>query len=110
MLSSVLELHRPVRRYQAASSSDTLTYPTAERAHQINSRHSMRGYESIIIGSPADAPYIEVCAECSRIGNDSIDDLNGYGDEHDDHRDGSELSMKASLWLCRTYQAIDGAR
>lgn len=106
--SPVLELHRPVRRYQAALPSDKLTYPTAERAHQVNLRHSMRGFEAMVMTSPADVPFVEVCAECSRIENSFDQGDYGYADDHDDHQDGTELSMKASAWPCATYAAVAG--
>lgn len=105
-ISPVLELHRPVRRYQATTRLDQHTYPTAERALQVNARHSLRGYEALVMATPEDVPFIEVCAECSRVENASAEPLNGYGDEIDDQQDGSELSMTASVWPCRTYQAI----
>lgn len=107
-VAAVLALHTPVRRYQAAGRLDTVTYPTAERAQQVNHSHPMRGYETLVMATPEDVPYIEVCAECSRVENISAETVNGYGDKHDDHQDGSELSMKASAWPCRTYQAIHG--
>ncbi|QOD06050.1 hypothetical protein [Pseudarthrobacter sp. BIM B-2242] len=109
-VAAVMALHRPVRRYQAASRLDKITYPTAERAHQVNQGHSMRGFESLVIARPEDAPFIEVCAECSRVENTSNEGINGYGDDHDDHQDGTELSMTASAWPCMTYQAIAGTR
>lgn len=106
-VAAVLALHTPVRRYQAASRLDTHTYPTAECAHQINARHSMRGFEALVMATPDDVPYIEVCAECSRLENASAGTVNGYGDDHDDHQDGTELSMKASAWPCPTYTALN---
>lgn len=109
-VAAVLALHRPVRRYQATTRLDQHTYPTAERAHQVNARHSLRGYEALVMATPDDVPYIEVCAECSRVENASAETINGYGDQHDDHQDGSELSMKASAWPCATYQALNGDR
>lgn len=105
-VAAVLALHTPVRRYQAASRLDTYTYPTAARAHQVNTRHSMRGYEALVMATPDDVPYIEVCAECSRVENTSTETVNGYGDDHDDHQDGGELSMVASRWPCATYTAL----
>ncbi|MBG0738785.1 hypothetical protein IV500_05045 [Paeniglutamicibacter antarcticus] len=106
-LSAVLALHSPVRRYQA-SSLDRITYPTAERAYQMNWNDRMRGYESIALGRAEDAPFIEVCTECSRVENSF--DLGGdrYPDDHDDEQDGTELSMEASRWPCATYAAIAG--
>lgn len=108
-ISPVLELHRPVHRYKA-SFLDKVTYPTAERAYRMNLRDSMRGYESIALGSPAEATFIEVCAECSRIENSFDQGGDGYGDDHDDHQDGTELSTEASAWPCATYAAVAGAR
>lgn len=105
-VAAVLALHTPVRRYQAASRLDTHTYPTAERAHQVNARHSMRGFEALVMATPDVVPYIEVCAECSRLENSSAETVNGHGDDHDDHQDGSDLSMQASAWPCATYTAL----
>lgn len=107
-VAAVLALHTPVRRYQAVTRLDAVTYPTAERAHQVNARHSMRGYEALVMNTPEDVPYIEVCAECSRVENISAETVNGYGDHHDDEHDGSELSLKASVWPCPTYTAVAG--
>lgn len=107
-ISPVLKLHHPVRRYKA-SFRDLVTYPTAERAFQMNCRDSMRGYESIALERPADAPFVEVCAECSRIENSFDQGDYGYNDDHDDHQDGTELSMKASAWPCATYLAVASA-
>lgn len=108
-VAAVLALHTPVRRYQAASNTDTLTYPTAERAHQVNLRHSMRGYEALVMATPDDVPFIEVCGECSRVENAGAETVNGYGEDHDDAQDGTELSMKASAWPCATYTALNAA-
>lgn len=108
-VAAVLALHAPVRRHQAASSSDTLTYPTAERALLQNRRHPMRGYESLVMASVDDVPFLEVCAECSRVENASAELVNGPADDHDDDQDGTELSMSASAWPCATYTAIAGA-
>lgn len=105
-VAAVLALHTPVRRYQAASRTDTLTYPTPERAHQVNLRHSMRGFESLVITSPEDAPFVEVCKECSRVENAFEQHGYGYDDDHDDEQDGTELSMNASAWPCATYGAV----
>jgi hypothetical protein len=107
-VAAVLALHAPVRRYQAASRLDTLTYPTPERAHQVNLRHSMRGFESLVITSPEDAPFVEVCQECSRVENAFEQHGYGYDDDHDDEQDGTELSMNGCRWPCPTYQAIVG--
>jgi hypothetical protein len=108
-VAAVLALHAPIRRYQAASRTDTLTYPTPERAHQVNLRHSMRGFEALVMASPADAPFVEVCGECSRIENAFEQHGHGYPNDHDDEQDGTELSMNASAWPCATYTAIAGA-
>ncbi|HEX9225367.1 MAG TPA: hypothetical protein VF885_01775 [Arthrobacter sp.] len=108
-VAAVLMLHAPVRRYQAASDTDTLTYPTAERALQVNRRHPMRGYESLVMASVDDVPFLEVCAECSRVENASAETVNGYGDDIDDDQDGTELSMNASAWPCATYTALNEA-
>jgi hypothetical protein len=109
-LAAVLALHTPVRRYQAASHSDTLTYPTAERALLQNRRHPMRGYEALVMTGPDDVPFLEVCAECSRVENAFEQYGAGHPDDHDDEQDGTELSMNASAWPCATYTAIAGAR
>jgi hypothetical protein len=106
VVAAVLALHTPVRRYQAASRTDTLTYPTAERALQVNRRHPMRGYEALVMASPAEVPFIEACAECSRIENASAATVNGYGEPHDDEQHGTELSVEASVWPCATYTAV----
>ncbi|QOT19572.1 hypothetical protein [Paenarthrobacter sp. YJN-5] len=108
-VAAVLALHTPVRRYRAATRLDTHTYPTAERAHQVNTRHSMRGFEALVMATQEDVPFIEVCAECSRVENASTETVNGYGEDHDDHQDGTELSMKASVWPCATYTALNSA-
>lgn len=108
-VSAVLALHTPVHRYQAASHTDTLTYPTAERALQVNRRHPMRGYESLVMTGVDDVPFLEVCTECSRVENASAETVSGYGDDHDDDQDGTELYMNASAWPCATYTAIAGA-
>lgn len=105
-LAAVLALHAPVRRYQAATQADKLTYPTAERDHQMNLRHPMRGYESLVITSPADVPFVEVCKECSRVENSFEQHGYGYPDDHNDEQDGTELSTKASAWPCATYLAV----
>lgn len=105
-ISPVLELHRPIRRYQAGSRLDTLTYPTAERAYQANLDHSMRGFETLVMAGPDDVPFIELCAECSRVENSFDQGDDAYGDDHDDHQDGSWLSSKASAWPCATYAAV----
>lgn len=107
-VAAVLALHTPMRRYQAASNTDALTYPTAERALLQNRHNPLRGFEALVMATTDDVPYIEVCVECSRVENASAETVNGYGDEHDDHQDGSELSMKASAWPCRTYQIMAG--
>jgi hypothetical protein len=107
-ISPVLELHRPIRRYKACF-LDKVTYPAPEPAILRNRRDPMRGYESIVLTGIEDVPFVEVCAECSRIENfDQGGD--GYGDDHDDHRDGTELSVKASAWPCATYAAVTGVR
>lgn len=108
-VAALLALHTPVRRYQAASNTDTLTYPSPERALQANRRHPMRGFESLVMAGPDEVPFIEVCGECSRLENASAGTVNGYGDDHDDEHDGSELSMVASAWPCATYTALNAA-
>jgi hypothetical protein len=105
-VAAVLALHTPVRRYKAASHADTLTYPTAERAHQVNMRHPMRGFESLVMANPAEVPFIEVCKECSRVENAFEQHGDGYPDDHDDEQDGTWLSMNASAWPCATYTAL----
>lgn len=109
-VAAVLALHTPVRRYQAACHSDRLTYPTAERALLQNRRHPMRGYEALVMTGPDDVPFLEVCAECSRVENAFEQYGAGHPDDHDDEQDGTELSMNASAWPCATYTAIAGAR
>lgn len=98
----------PVRRHQAATRLNQHRYPTAERAVQVNARNSLRGYEALVMATPADVPFKEVCAECSRMENAFAETVNGYSDEIEDQQDGRELSMTASGWPCAIYQAIYG--
>lgn len=108
-LAAVLTLHTPVRRYQACFTDD-LTFPTAEPALLRNRRDPMRGYESIVLAGIDDVPFVEVCAECSRVENAFDQHGYGYPDDHDDEQDGTELSMKASAWPCATYTAMAATR
>lgn len=108
-VAAVLALHAPVRRYQGASATDTLTYPTPELALEVNRHYSMRGYESLVMNSLDDVPFIEVCGECSRVENSFDQHGDGYPDDHDDHQDGTVLSMNASAWPCATYTALNSA-
>lgn len=108
-VAAVLALHAPVRRYQAASATDTLTYPSPERALEVNRRLPMRGYEALVMAGVDDVPFIEVCGECSRVENAGAETVTGYGDDHDDDQDGTELSVNASAWPCATYTALNAA-
>lgn len=68
----------------------------------------MRGFESIPLGRPEEAPFIEVCGECSRVENSFDQGSFGYDDDHDDEHDGTELSTQTAAWPCATYLAITG--
>lgn len=105
-VAAVLALHTPIRRYQASSATDTLTYPSPERALEVNRRHPMRGYEALVMAGVEDVPFFEVCAECSRVENSFDQHGDGYPDDHDDYQNGTELSMNASAWPCATYNAL----
>jgi len=107
-LAAVTALHAPVRRYKA-SLLDDLSFPTEEPALLRNRRDPLRGYESMVLTGLGDVPFIEVCRECSRVENSFDQGCDGYPDDHDDDRDGTELSMKASAWPCATYTALAGA-
>ncbi|MGN7149284.1 hypothetical protein ACTHQ6_09870 [Arthrobacter sp. SAFR-179] len=89
-VAAVLALHTPVRRHQAATRLNQHRYPTAERAVQVNARNSLRGYQALVMATPEDVPFMEVCAECSRMENAFAETVNGYGDEIDDQQDGRE--------------------
>lgn len=107
-LAAVLTLHAPVRRYKACF-TDTVTYPTAERALLQNRRDPLRGYESVVLAGVDDVPFVEVCKECSRVENAFEQHGYGYPDNHDDEQDGTELSANASAWPCPTYQAVNAS-
>jgi hypothetical protein len=97
-VAAVLALHRPVRRYKACF-LDEKTYPTAQRAYEMNCADPMRGYESIVLEGPDDATFIEVCAECSRIENGPLGEA--------DPVRGSVVDTEASAWPCPTFAAIN---
>ncbi|GAB3283442.1 hypothetical protein GCM10027449_26460 [Sinomonas notoginsengisoli] len=99
-VAAALELHRPVCRYKASFRDET-TYPTAQRAYQVNCADPMRGYESIALSGPDDATFVEVCAECSRIDYGELDE--------DDAVHGDVLGTDACTWPCTTYAALAGA-
>lgn len=88
IVSKVIALHKPERRYQLKGCEDEGSWDTPERV--------LEAYDDGV-NEAREVTYFEICKECGRIEMNQVNLMELYGDE---------WGYETAIWPCLTAKAM----